>query len=88
MLSFLEHLSPSAANNASTQNDTDSKAPLRTFFDHGHTQRNKMIIYDDDPRIQAVMKAAHDRHKDNMQDYESYIKHAEDKHRELNEVRD
>jgi beta-xylosidase len=47
-----------------------------------------MIIYDDDPRIQAVMKAALDRHKDNMQDYEQYVKKAEDKHREINNIKD
>ena len=38
------------------------KGPVKTMFDHGnHDRRNKMVIYDDEPRIEAVMKAALNR---------------------------
>lgn len=43
-----------------------AKVTVKTMFDHGHTKRNKMVIYDDDPRIEAVMKAALDRHHDTI----------------------
>jgi muramoyltetrapeptide carboxypeptidase LdcA involved in peptidoglycan recycling len=56
MSTFLENMHPDK------NNLIDTKAPVKTLFDHGHTQRNKMVIYDDDPRIEAVMKQALDRH--------------------------
>ena len=57
MQTFLETMQPDK--NALIE----SKAPVKTFFDHGYNKRNKMVIYDDDPRIEAVMKQALDRHK-------------------------
>lgn len=51
-----------------------TKSPVKTMFDHGlHNKRNKMIIYDDEPRIEAVMKAALDRHENKMKDHEDFI---------------
>jgi hypothetical protein len=31
--------------------DGGKKMTVKTLFDHGHDNRNKMVIYDDDPRI-------------------------------------
>jgi hypothetical protein len=28
---------------------------VKSLFDHGFDVRNKLVIYDDDPRIEAVM---------------------------------
>jgi hypothetical protein len=44
------HKDPSATNT--------NKITVKTLFDHGHNERNKLLIYDDDPRITAVMEQA------------------------------
>jgi len=41
---------------------SEKKQHVKTLFDHGHNKRNRLVIYDDDPRIEAVMKAALDSH--------------------------
>jgi len=33
-----------------------NKMTVKTMFDHGHNNRNKLLIYDDDPRIAVVME--------------------------------
>ena len=71
MSTFLENMQPDK------NNLIDTKAPVKTLFDHGHTKRNKLVIYDDDPRIEAVMKQALDRHKDQVRDHEEYVKRAD-----------
>jgi hypothetical protein len=50
------------------------KKHVKTLFDHGHNKRNKMVIYDDDPRIEAVMKAALDRHQQKVKGEETFLK--------------
>jgi len=51
-----------------------SKAPVKTLFDHGHNKRNRLVIYDDDPRKEVVMKAALDRHQDSLKNHDQFIK--------------
>ena len=44
-------------------NATNSnKITVKTLFDHGSNDRNKLLIYDDDPRIAVVMEQAQYRH--------------------------
>jgi hypothetical protein len=81
MMNFLELLHPTAAD-IPTPNGT--KAPIKTLFDHGHNIRNKMVIYDDDPRVEIVMKAALDRHHGKLKDHEEFLKKTEDIQQELN----
>jgi hypothetical protein len=51
-----------------------SKVTVKTMMDHGgHPKRNNMVIYDDDPRIEAVMKAALDRHQDTLKEQEDFL---------------
>lgn len=40
-----------------------TQVTVKTLFDHGSHNRNKLVIYDDDPRIEAVMAQAHVRHE-------------------------
>ena len=65
----------------SLQQDTTAAPPgstrkvtVKTLFDHGHTNRNRLVIYDDDPRIEVVMKAALDRHQDSLKVHEDFLK--------------
>jgi hypothetical protein len=61
MMNFLETMQVKSDDN--TPLTVKAGPPLKTLYDHGqHNKRNKMVIYDDDPRIEAVMKAALDRH--------------------------
>lgn len=82
MMNFLELMHPQA-----TDNSVASKAaPIKTLFDHGHSNRNKMVIYDDDPRVEAVMKAALDRHNGKLRDHEEFLKKTEEKQQQQNEI--
>jgi hypothetical protein len=79
MSNFLEMMqAPNPDALAATGLNT-TKAPVKTLFDHGHNKRNKMVIYDDDPRIEAVMKAALDRHQMSLKDHEEFIKKTKDR---------
>ena len=49
MFNFQKDSSPAAGSG------THKKTTVKTLFDHGFDVRNKMVIYDDDPRIEAVM---------------------------------
>ena len=51
-----------------------NKITVKTLFDHGHTNRNKLLIYDDDPRITAVMEQAHGRHEQSLKSHENFLK--------------
>lgn len=75
MMNFLESMSPPPAFGDATPltGRATLKAPLKTLYDHGHNIRNKMVIYDDDPRIEAVMKAALDRHDKKVKEHEEFI---------------
>lgn len=51
-----------------------NKITVKTLFDHGHNDRNKLLIYDDDPRIAAVMEQAQYRHDQSLKDHEEFLK--------------
>ncbi len=51
-----------------------NKITVKTLFDHGHNERNKLLIYDDDPRIAAVMEQAQYRHDQSLKDHEEFLK--------------
>lgn len=42
---------------------TQKKMTVKSLFDHGFDVRNKLVIYDDDPRIEAVKQQALARHE-------------------------
>jgi hypothetical protein len=46
---------------------------VKTLFDHGHHKRSTMVIYDDDPRIEKVMKDALHRHQDKLKNQEDFL---------------
>lgn len=52
----------SAAAGGASPPGSHKKVTVKTLFDHGFDVRNKLVIYDDDPRIEAVMAQALDRH--------------------------
>jgi hypothetical protein len=85
MMSFLETMQAPAGGKPISGN-TLPKAPLKTLYDHGHHVRNKMVIYDDDPRIEAVMKQALERHDKKLRDHEEFIKKTREKQLEINET--
>lgn len=64
----------------------EQKTFVKTLFDHGHTNRNKLVIYDDEPVIEAVMKQAQDRHKGNLKEHEEFLKYTHKKQQEIIEV--
>lgn len=82
MMNFLELMQPQT----DIITPQGSKAPIKTLFDHGYNIRNKMVIYDDDPRVEAVMKAALDRHQGRLKDHEEFLKKTEEKQQYLNDV--
>jgi hypothetical protein len=51
-----------------------NKMTVKTLFDHGSNNRNRMVIYDDDPRIEAVMKQAKSRHEQSLKSHEDFLK--------------
>jgi hypothetical protein len=84
MMNFLESMQAPAAD--ATPVSSTVKVPLKTLYDHGHNVRNKMVIYDDDPRIEAVMKQALDRHGNQLKEHEDFIKKTREKQLEINET--
>ena len=56
MLNYLQKDSAQAAPGS------QKKVTVKTLFDHGFDVRNKLVIYDDDPRVEAVMAQALERH--------------------------
>jgi hypothetical protein len=52
---------------------------VKTLFDHGSYNRNKLVIYDDDPRIEAVMANAHARHEAKVHEYGVELKQAQER---------
>lgn len=50
-----------------------NKMTVKTMFDHGHNNRNKLLIYDDDPRIAVVMEQAHSRHEQSLKSHEDFL---------------
>jgi len=88
MMNFLETMQPPPVFGDATPltGRATLKAPLRTLYDHGHNNRNKMVIYDDEPRIEAVMKAALDRHDKKVKEHEQFIVKTKEKQLELNDV--
>lgn len=50
------------------------KITVKTLFDHGTNNRNRMLIYDDDPRIEAVMQQAQSRHEQSLKSHEEFLK--------------
>ena len=71
MYNFQKDSSPNAA-----AGGTHKKTTVKTLFDHGFDVRNKMVIYDDDPRIEAVMAQALDRHQKQVLDEAEFLKEA------------
>ena len=49
---------------------------VKTLFDHGFDVRNKLVIYDDDPRIEAVMAQALTRHQKQIKEEAEFLKEA------------
>ena len=78
MVNFLEHMQPDK------NQMIESKAPVKTLFDHGHNKRNKLVIYDDEPKIEAVMQQALDRHHAQVKDHENYVTKANTLQHEIN----
>ena len=70
------HKDPSATNT--------NKITVKTLFDHGHNERNKLLIYDDDPRITAVMEQAQQRHDQSLKNHEEFLKQTHQKLQEQN----
>ena len=62
--------SPAAANS------TSKKMTVKTLFDHGFDVRNKLVIYEDDPRIEAVMAQALDRHERQVREEAEFLREA------------
>jgi len=84
MMNFLETMQVKSGDNTPS---VKAGPPLKTLYDHGqHNHRNKMVIYDDDPRIEAVMKAALDRHDKKLKEHEDFILKTKERQVELNEV--
>ena len=61
-----------------------NKITVKTLFDHGNNNRNKLLIYDDDPRIAAVMEQAHSRHEQSLKSHEEFLKKTHQKLQEQN----
>ena len=55
---------------------TERKMTVKTLFDHGFDVRNKLVIYDDDPRIEAVMAQALTRHQKQIIEEAEFLKEA------------
>ena len=55
---------------------TEKKMTVKTLFDHGFDVRNKLVIYDDDPRIEAVMAQALTRHQNQIKEEAEFLKEA------------
>lgn len=55
---------------------SQKKVTVKTLFDHGFDVRNKLVIYDDDPRIEAVMAQALDRHQKQVKEEAEFLKEA------------
>ena len=85
MMNFLETMQSPKVLGETTPLSGATK-PLKTLYDHGHDVRNKMVIYDDDPRIEAVMKAALVRHEKKLKEHDDFITKTKEKQVELNEV--
>jgi hypothetical protein len=73
MINFQKDSSPHAA---AAGGGTQKKTTVKTLFDHGFDVRNKLVIYDDDPRIEAVMAQALDRHQKQVLDEAEFLKEA------------
>lgn len=58
----------------------NNRVTVKTLFDHsGVHKKSTMVINDNDPRIQEVMKAALDRHQDKLKNHEDFLKNTHDK---------
>ena len=66
----------SASKAAGSPSGTDKKMTVKTLFDHGFDVRNKLVIYDDDPRIEAVRAQALNRHQKQVKEEAEFLKEA------------